>query len=222
MQKFKTILTNPANLNNPYEYIGINHNFIMSSLSHNFGTEIIAISDLHARQEFIKEKVNELTQYYWGFSNGLGFLDTVYGYNGLYSDADFENYKPIIENINISTQDQQILIAFFDNLTDGIALDDANLVSQAITRAYSLEMNIIKEVSTNNQIVLATTAIARYSLFWAQTNLNPDDVAAKKIKWQHVLADCVGGLLGGVLVGPGGILSGAASGTAIYYYCTMA
>lgn len=219
MQKFKTILTNPINPNNPFEFIGVNHNFLMSSIIKNFGNEIDGIADLEARQQFIKDKTNELTQYFYGFTSDLDSLNSVYGYNGLYSDADFENYQPIIENINIPTQDQFTLIEFYNKLTE-IPLDNGNYVTQAIYMAYSLEMEIIKSDTTNNYNVLAATAVTRYSLFWGQTNLNPNDIAARKIKWGHAIADACGAIIGGVAGGVAGALGGAVAGTTIYDKCT--
>lgn len=190
----------------------------MSSLNKNFGDEIDRISDLHARQEFIKEKTNQLTQFFFQFETDLNVLDTVYGYDGLYSNIDFENYKPIIEHFNMPQADKSKLINFYDQLTK-IPLDNSNMVSQAISLTYKLEMEMLNSVALNNVVIFGTTAITRYSLFWGQTNLNPDDQPALKIKWGHVLADALGGVAGGLLTGGGGILGGAVAGTAIYDKC---
>lgn len=220
MEQIKTIIACPENQNNPYDCLGQQHNYLMSSMIKNFGQEIDNHSNLHARQEFIKLKTNELTQYFFQSETDLNCLNTVYGYDGLYSNINFENYQPIIEHFNMPNDDKIKLIEFYNQLTQ-ISLDNSNKVSQAISLAFKLEMEILTNIEINNSIVLGATAMTRYSLFWGQTNLNPDDQPALKIKWGHVIADAVGGLAGGLLSGGVGILAGAVAGTTIYDKCTV-
>lgn len=219
MKKNEVFLINPANPNNPYDYMGQNHNYLMSTMMNNYEVEIDRIADLYERQSFIKEKTNELTQFYYQYMSDLNALDTVYSNDGLYSKINFDNYQAIIDHFDMPSYDKVILIEYYDKLTK-IELIDSMQVNRAISLALNLEMNVLNSINRNNYLVLGAMAITRYSLYWAQTNLNFEDQIKGKVKWWHVLADTIGGLAGGLLGGGVGILPGAVAGTTIYEKCT--
>jgi len=113
----------------------------------------------------------------------------------------------------MSTSDREKLVNFFNVITSLPVENDID-VANALYAAIQIENDILRDDrNLNNSIVLGTIAIAKYSLYYVQTEVEPSSF---RIKWWHALADAVGGVAGGLLTGPGGILAGAVAGTTIY------
>jgi len=211
-----------CNPNNPYDWIGQGHNYIISYNYTNNYAEIMAIADLTMRQARIKELINDAMDIFYGSHIDLDVLNTIYGYQGLYSEVDFSNYQAIFNNIPSLIQDEKKnLTAFFDLLTP-LVLNDNLDCSLALNAATNFENDFLRSYQNIIDMkVLSTISIAKYSLYSAFNNPSPYPEAQKrKIKWWHVLADACGGIIGGIAGGVVGALEGAAAGTEIYDLCT--
>ncbi len=226
MQNPSFELKKPCNSNNPYNWIGECHNFLMSYIFTNYRDSILNIDNQGARQQECKNKTNESMNHFYGFTMDLDCLNKVYGYKGLYSEVEFGNYVAIFNNMDgLSTTDKESLIDFF-NIITVLPVENNMEISNALLSATQWENTFLFDPGNiNNSHVLGAVSVAKYSLYWYATN--EPLIPAAKIKWWHVLADAVGGVIGGIAGsagGPGGTvlgaLEGAAAGTAIYDLCT--
>jgi len=217
MKKPKFQLQIPFNPNNPFDKLGQSHNYLVGVLHENYDAEIEAISDLNERQAFIMEKTHDIFLDFYQDDIDVHFLDNVPGNPGLYSNIDFSTYATIFNDMTgLSAADRSTLIDLFNEITT-LPIDDDIDVANALCTVIQFENNFLRnEDNQTNSIVLGTIAIAKYSLYYTQTEVEPP---AFRIKWWHVLADAIGGTAGGLLAGPGGILAGAVAGTTIYEKC---
>lgn len=207
----------PGNPNNPQDMLGVAHNFVLFYINKNYGKAIGEITDPYEKEAFIKAKTEESIKDLYGGQVNLAFMDQIYGYEGLWSRVDFNNYRPITEHTKISSDEKEAIISCFDEVTklpfDTIA--DGNAGIATILRFESLFLK--QEGNDRKGDALAAFAIARYSIYYllSQAGMNPP--AGFKFNWGNFLSDVAGGLLGaggGVL----GVLGGASAGTAIYDY----
>ena len=212
----------PCNPNNPYDWCGSVHNYLVSYLFANYGTQWQQVQDLTQRQALIKANTTSTALQFYGINVDLSCLDKVYGNTGLYSQIDFSTYPAIFNNMvtnqGLPASDAENIINFFNTLT-ALPTDTDIDVANALLAATEIENTFLSDSNNlSNQNVLGCFAVAKYSLYLVQTSLNNPPVVGM-FKWWRALADAVGGCIGGALSGGAGILGGAAAGTAIFVAC---
>jgi hypothetical protein len=192
---------NPGNPHNPYDGIGLAHNFLMEYINHHHGKSIRKASNAQKKRKLIEARTLEAIRKFYGHNSiSPKVFKKVCQRSRLVSSV---NYKQFLIKNKFSNKDKKILINYVTKLSH------SNL--QELEKIENKYLSHTKNRS--NLTVLAAMSVGRYSL-----SLHGSRTKHRKILPYNVAEiiefDIIGSLLGSVF-GWWGALAGAIVGSIV-------
>jgi hypothetical protein len=203
-----------SNDNNPFDYIGENHNNLMAELEdYSYPTDTTVCEDS------VKSKthIEYLNIYPTGTLIDLDALNELNNFEGDYAAINYMSYSDILSEID-DLDESELITDYIDDLLQ-LEINENTTTAEAHDLILALENNYINNHSgAQTDEFYCTSAILRYS-FLGEFNGGNNGSTELGRKWKIAIADAIGGAIGG-LAGAGpfsalGALQGAAAASTI-------
>lgn len=227
-------ITTSTTFTNPYDSVGIVHNLIMQEVITLQGN-LYEVCDSSSFSEELIDVISEsICNVGWNTpsSNCEAYYDTnIVNMNNFQDNyTDLDDLMDDFISTSAKNKANELLDIILDDLTLNEIKDDIEIWEEEVNNTTTF-------TTTENQILLATSSVARHSLtYWHSVSNNPNHAwrydmscsgSSMKIgnrylvseEWQTIgYADATGALKGGLYAAftGGGILAGAAAGAGAY------
>ena len=193
----------PSNDDNPYDYIGVIHNEVITEFFKQNDTPNMSIEDILTKIRPIILK-NELYKSKFGSEYSSISPEQVKNYMPDVSN----NFNTVVNDTKFSEEAKSMLNELLNSLSG------ANDFDKVYESVVSFENRVIESKLSNSEkeIVLCSSSVARYSSYlWLVENPKPtySNSLSSRTRWWSIVADVAGGILGS-----GGGIAGAAAGAA--------